>query len=205
MNEKKIQSPPLLYSEQLSSSSTTKKSQWLNTRSFLAHAKLLMEPATLQDCCPPHTGLSLQAAVKLCLLHCAHCRDGVNEQFCAGQLPLPIQKPSSSYSVTRVWSVWSCPLILIPFEHWGGPQKQKLSEFWVLFLHSHTVGSCWPGCISLLRTRPFLSVSVSLHSDICPLLFPNPGNATLLLLDQTVPQFLAVFLKPSPPPLKTFM
>ena len=150
-------------------------------------------------------GLAFQAAVKLCLLHCAHCRDGVNEQFCAGQLPLPIQKPSSSYSVTRVWSVWSCPLILIPFEHWGGPQKQKLSEFWVLFLHSHTVGSCWPGCISLLRTRPFLSVSVSLHSDICPLLFPNPGNATLLLLDQTVPQFLAVFLKPSPPPLKTFM
>lgn len=60
MNEKKTQSPPQrAYSEQLSSSSTTRKSQWLNTRSFLAHAKLLVEPATLQDCCPLPTGLSL--------------------------------------------------------------------------------------------------------------------------------------------------
>lgn len=61
MNEKKIQSHPLqrAYSEKLSSSTTTRKSQWLNTRSFVAHAKLLVETATLQDCCPLPTGPSL--------------------------------------------------------------------------------------------------------------------------------------------------
>lgn len=90
-------------------------------------------------------GLAFQAALKLCLLHCATAAMGVNDWFSAGQLPLPIQNPSpafSSYSVTRVWSVWSCPLVLIAFEQWGGPQKQKLSEFRVLFLYSHSVGSC---------------------------------------------------------------
>ena len=151
-------------------------------------------------------GLAFQAAVKLCLLHCAQCRDG--SEWAVLCWTAPFAHPET---LLQLFSHKSLICVILPSDShsiwtlgWTTEAEAKW-VLWVLFLHSHSVGSCWPGCISLLRTRPFLSVSVSLHSDICPLLFPNPGNATLLLLDQTVPQFLAVFLKPSPPPLKTFM
>lgn len=39
---------------------TTTKSHWLNTRAFLAHAKLLVDPTILQDPCPPRGGSAFQ-------------------------------------------------------------------------------------------------------------------------------------------------
>ena len=112
-------------------------------------------------------GLAFQAALNLCLLHCAHCRDGSEWAVLCWTAPFALPEPLpafSSCSVTRVWSVWSCPLVLIASEQRGGPQKQKISEFGVSFLHSCSMGSCWPGCSPLLRTRTFLSVCLYLSA-----------------------------------------
>lgn len=75
---------------------TTTKSCLLNmTRAFPAHAMTLVEPATLQDPCPPQWGwgvLSIPAAVNLSPPN-GCCRGRGTKGFSVGHLPLPFQTP----------------------------------------------------------------------------------------------------------------
>lgn len=72
---------------------TTRKSHWLNTRSFLAHVKLLVDPATLRDLCPPSKSPAFQASLNLCPFITAISGQSA-EWFLRGHFPLPFQSPS---------------------------------------------------------------------------------------------------------------
>lgn len=110
--ENPISSPAKGLFRALSSSSTTKKSQWVNTRSFLAHAKLLMEPAILQDCCPPRTGLSLSGCSETVSPPLCHCSDG--SEWLVLCWTAPFAHPEPLASILQLFSHKSLICVILP-------------------------------------------------------------------------------------------
>lgn len=157
---------------------TTTKSCLLNmTRAFPAHAMTLVEPATLQDPCPPQRGwgvLSIPAAVNLSPPN-GCCRGRGTKGFSVGHLPLPFQtpipEPSSLFWVTEVCSVGSCPHQTWPVGNASRISKGKTWETAGVIPPLPLHGVMVAFCIPLPTTRP-CSLFPSLCSGNCPLLLP---------------------------------
>lgn len=137
---------------------TTTKSHWLNTRSFLAHVKLLVDPATLWDLCPPSKGPAFQASLNLCPLITAMAGQSA-EWFLGGHFPLPFESPSPAFSsCSGLQEAALCDLVLqLLIDLTNGVTRGDL-RVEVEGIHGVTppslaMGWCWPGCISLLRPR----------------------------------------------------
>lgn len=164
-NKRNAQTPPLqsAYVPILGgclSQGQRKKSSWLNrTGSFLAHAKPL-DPPTLQN------GWSIGVEPSRLLWICVpSIVPTAKERMLAGSVLESSLGPSRSprqrfqpLRVRRVWSLWSCPLVLIAFDQRRATHEQMLSEFrafisaltdcevTMAWLHSSTENQ---GCLSL--------------------------------------------------------
>lgn len=136
----------------------TTKSHWLNTRSFLAHVKLLVDPATLQDLCPPSKGPEFQASLNLCPFITAMAVHSA-EWFLGEHFPLPFQSPLPAFSsCSGLQEAALCDLVLwllidLTNRVIRGDLRVEVEGIHSVTPPSLAMGWWWLDCISLLRPR----------------------------------------------------
>lgn len=190
------------------------KFHWLNTRPFLL-MKLLVDPATLQDLCPPSRGSAFQAALNLCLLHNGHCRGRNCWGFLCWTSPFALPEPlTSTLQLSLGRRRLICAILFSSFSlDWPMGYTSRRSKGWswvssgyyssthFLWHHGRLAASPYWGPELALSFSFSLCILVTAPSSC--LFKPKCHNTSPLLPD---PEWITIpccLLKTQPTPLQT--